>query len=176
MAPNPQPRTRPGAVLAILVAAAAAAGAAAYLTLITEPRAAGIAVAVAGAALILGDLRSREGGQPRLLFASSVAERVVDGTVFGALAWALMPAEPRAGAAALAALSAAYVATYIRAKATGLGFDVEEPRFLQPLRMGAVATGLLTGAVEPGLWAATAVGVGGVVARTVEVAMRRETA
>lgn len=172
----PEPRTRPGAVLTILAVAALAAAAAAILAISGEDIFAGVAVATSGTALVLGDLRARKRHLPRLVFASSIVERAIDGAVFGALAWALMPAAPRAGAAALAALSTSYVATYIRVKATGLGFDVQEPLLMQPLRMASVAIGLLAGGVEAGLWGAVAVGAAGMVARGRQVAVRRETA
>jgi hypothetical protein len=168
-----EPRTRPGAVLSTLAVAIAAAGAAVFLIAWDEHFGAGLAVAVSGSALALGDLRAREERAAKLSLSSSVAERMVDGAVFGALAWVLLPGSTRAGAAALVALSASYVASYVRAKAVGLGFEMEEPLLAQPLRLAAVALGLITGGVEAGLWAAAGVSLVAALSRGVEVAEKR---
>jgi hypothetical protein len=167
---------RPAAVLATLAPAVLAAGAGAWLVLVGEERWAGAATVLAGAAALAADVRIRRIGSARSTFAGSLAERAVDAVLLGALAWELMPTEPRAGVAALVALSAAFVATYVGAKATGLGFRIREPASLQPLRVAAVAAGLLAGAVEGGLWAAAAVSLGGLVAGSIQVAGQEEPA
>lgn len=169
----PATRARPGAVLMFAAAAVLAAAAAAVLVVRGERVLAGAGVAATGAALALADLLAR-GGAARARFAAAIVQRAVDGAVYGALAWALMPAAPRAGAAALAALSTSYVAGYLRAKATGLGFEVGGSLSAQPLQLAAVAVGLFAGGVEAGLWVAAAIGVAATAARIREVAVAEE--
>lgn len=169
-------RARPAVVLVSLILAVAAAAVAAWAIVVGERGIAGVAAAAAGAGLLTADLSIRRSPVPRATFAGSLAERAVDAAILGALAWALLPDEPRAGVAAVVALSAACVATYVGAKATGLGFRVREPAVVQPLRIAPVAVGLLAGVVEAGLWASAAVSIAATVAGTVQVAGQEEPA
>src|ERR671919_478319 len=72
-------------------------------------------------------------------------------------------------AAALSALVLGYLATYMRAKATGLGFMVEESLIARGIRIGLVVLGLAwRDALGPALWAASAVSLFSVLREAVE--------
>ncbi|HWC33085.1 MAG TPA: hypothetical protein VG709_08160 [Actinomycetota bacterium] len=166
---------RPAAVLAPLALAVASAATASVLVLIGQPLAAAMATAVAAGALIFGGIRAREAPASRLPFADAVAERAVDVAVLGGFAWAALPEDPAAAAAALTALVSSYLASYLRAKATGLGFAVDEPAFVRPLRLVLVVLALFrpeNAAVA--LWAAAAVAAQSIVRGAALVARKRE--
>lgn len=167
---------RPGAVVALLVLAVLAAGAAGGLILADLQVPAGVAVVVSAATLGTASRLVRGRVTPRLRFALSVSVRVVEAVVLGSLAWALLPGSPRAGVAAVAALSAAAVAAYLRVKGAGLGFRTEEWAAFQPLRMAAVALALLTPLGEAALWAAAVIGVTEAAGHTVRLAGQGEPA
>ena len=160
------------AVSVAFTLAVLAAGAAAWLVAAGERTGAGVAVLVAGAGLAMGG-RFRGAG-PRASFAGSLLGRAVETAPLAALAWTLLPS--RAGVAAVVALAVSFVVSYVHVKGTGLGFSAPEHPALLPLRMGAVAAGLLTGWVEAGLWASAAVSAVGAAMAVAAVAGQEEPA
>lgn len=171
-----RPRPRPTATVSSVAVASAAGGAATYLVVAGALRLAGVLAAAAGAAFVAADRLGAAEGPGRAGFAGAVAERVVDAALLGALTWEVLPGEPRAGAAALLALSASYLSSYVATKAEGLGFAVEPSPGARPLRALALSLGLVTGGVEAGLWAASAVSLTEAAAGWLDVAAGEEGA
>ena len=166
---------RPAPVLALLALAVAAASSAAVLVLVEQPLASAIVTAVAAVALILGGIRAREAPSSRLPFADAVAERVVDVAVLGAFAWVALPEDPPAAAAALAALVASYLSSYLRAKATGQGLAVDEIALIRPTRLALVVLALFRPETAAfALWAAAGLGAASLARGAAIVARRRD--
>src|ERR671918_703772 len=152
-----EPRDRPAVGVALLAAILLAAGAAAALVLTDRWPLAALATAVAAAAVTVTGRRAKYTEDRRLTFADSAAERTGDAVVLAAVAWATIE-EPAVSAAALSALVLGYLATYMRAKATGLGFMVEESLIARGSRIGLVVLGLAwRDAPGPPRWAPSAV-------------------
>jgi hypothetical protein len=100
-----------------------------------------------------------------------VAERLSDAVILGAVAWASIEDRPVVSAAALAALSAAYLEAYVRAKALGLGFRMGRPSLDRYVHFLLVALGLVvTSVLQAALWLAAAFALLGVVRLTFQVA------
>lgn len=148
------PTARPAVPVPLLVAVALAGGAAA-LVVLDAPLFAGASVAAAGGALVVSASWAR--GSPRLTFADAAVERVLDAVVLGAVAWAALPGRPLTTAGALVALAASYLASYLRAKAVGLGFPLQDRAAVRAMRWGIVGLGLL---IPPALTAALWVAAG----------------
>lgn len=175
MDPDAAPRSRAAAWLPIL--ALSAAGAAAGLVLAGRFELAAAGAAASMAAVTLSGRFTREERSARLRFADSVAERVADASVLGAVAWATVGDAPEAAALALAALVLGYLAAYVRAKASGLGFPVRESIIARSVRAAAVVGGLLVPRVlVPALAVAALVSLFSVIRETVEVSGQREAA
>lgn len=170
----PRPDTTPLGLMALLALAVVAAGGAAWLVIDGRPVPAGLATLGAAMALVLVGYRARRMGVPRVLFTDSVAERTTDAAVLGGVAWAAMPGAPRVAAAALTALGMAYLASYLKARATGLGWELRESVIDRGVRMGAVSAGLLSGFVEAGLWISAAWSAAVLVYRAREVGRQGE--
>lgn len=158
---SPLERARPGLLfLAFLLMGLAAAVAGASLVVAGLPRIAGLPVAAAGAALVAAGLLARGAGGPRPLVLHAVGDRLADAAMLAAVAWAAMPDRPREAAAAIVALGASYLPTYVRSRAVSLGFRLPQSlafRGVSPLLVGAA---LLAGVVEVGLWTVTAASIG----------------
>jgi CDP-diacylglycerol--glycerol-3-phosphate 3-phosphatidyltransferase len=97
-------------------------------------------------------------------FYDSVADRLADGVLFGAFAWALHD-EPRAFAAALVALVSAQLVPYARAKAEASGFRVPGGLGERAERAVLVIAGLTLGLEEIALWLIAATALATLVAR-----------
>jgi len=167
---------RPAVGVALLTLTLASAAAAAALVLVERWAAAGLATAVAAGAVTITGRRAKYTDDRRLTFADSVAERAGDAVVLGAVAWATAE-EPAVSAGALVALVLGYLAAYLRAKATGLGFTVQESLIARGTRVGLVVLGLFwRSALGPALWAASAVSLFSVIREWVEVTRQREPA
>jgi hypothetical protein len=167
---------RPAVGVALLAVILLGAGAAAALVLTGLWVAAGVATAVAAAAVTVSGRRAKYTEDRRLTFADAAAERTGDAVLLAAVAWATIE-EPATSGAALAALVLAYLATYMRAKATGLGFGVQESLIARAVRIGLVVLGLVwRDALGPALWAASAVSLFSVFREAVEVGRQREPA
>ncbi len=134
---------RPSTVAALLVVTGVGALAAGALVLFDRYVLAGVCTAVAGGASVLAGMQARETGMPRLVFADHAVERVMEAVVFGAIAWDVAPTSAWTAGAALTALVASYLASYLPAKATGLGFKVQERLPFRSVRLTLVALGLL---------------------------------
>ncbi|HEX6207063.1 MAG TPA: hypothetical protein VF058_01770 [Actinomycetota bacterium] len=165
-------RPRPSSVWTILVGAVLAAASSAVFVLVDELQMAGAAAAVAVLGVVVAGWSARESGEPRVGFAASMLERIVDAAILGAVAWSLLP--ERAGAAALVALAGSYVAAYLEVKASGLGFEAGAWGLAWPLAMVVLAAGLVAGEAELGLWGAAAISIAAALARSVQVARQRE--
>lgn len=175
MAQTGSPARRRGLVLTLLAIALAAAVAAAVLVVENERFAGFLAALGAGSALLLAGAKVSETADPKMRFADSLAERAVDVVILGTLAWVAFPDEQEVAAAALAALVASYLASYLRARAMGLGFRVEEPLLQRPARLTFVALGILDEPALGALWVATAISVQAVIVRAVAVARQKES-
>jgi undecaprenyl pyrophosphate phosphatase UppP len=165
-------RVRPGAFFLFLALALAGAGIAAALVLTGEGRGAGAAVALAGGALLAA--RGSAGEAHRLVLLQAVAQRAAEAVVLGAIAWVALPGASRIAAAAITALGASYLATYLRVRAEGLGFRVSVPAPLQAVALFLVALGLVADQVEAALWAVAAFSAFVLSLEIVELGRRRE--
>lgn len=76
-------------------------------------------------------------------FLDSTTDRITDGAIFASVAWwFIAQGEPFAGAAALVALIAGFVTSYVRAKAESLGVECKVGIAERPERVGGVMLGL----------------------------------
>jgi hypothetical protein len=156
----------------LLVLALAAAAAVVTLLLMGRLPAAGVLAAIAVGASTLGGMWAR-----RLVFADHAMERLVEAALFGGVAWWAIPESPDIAGAALAALVASYLASYLTAKATGLGFRVRERLPFRSVRPLVAALGLLIPSLLlPALLAAVVVSLEPVVRHGLSVARQREPA
>jgi hypothetical protein len=154
-------------LLALILAAAAAAAA---LILAGWFPLGGLATAVCAAAVIASGRRAKYTGERRIAFADSAAERAADAVILGSVAWATVEEDPAAAVAALAALVLGYLAQYIRAKASGLGFPIEESLIARTLRVVLIVVGLAwTPGLGIALWLASGVSLFSVVRQSLEV-------
>jgi hypothetical protein len=170
---RPHPRVVPFLLAAALISAAAAA----TLIIVGRTVAAGLLGAVAVGASILAGLGARGAREPRLVFADHAVERLVEAALFGAVAWEAVPEEPLVAGAAVSALVASYLASYLTAKATGLGFEVRERLPYRSVRPLLAVVGLLfPDVLGPALWAATAISLEPVIRHGLSVARQREPA
>lgn len=166
---------RPGVGYTLLALVLASAGAAAALILTGWFALGGLSTAVCAGAVIASGRRAKYTGERRIAFADSAAERAADAVILGAVAWATVEETPAAAIAALAALVLGYLAQYIRAKASGLGFPIEESLIARTLRVALIVLGLAwTSALGVALWLASGVSLFSVVRESAEVARQRE--
>lgn len=125
--------------------------AAAWLLLERRQVAAGWAALGAGTCLVLGGLLLRPADR-RVRVLLSFADRTFDGAVLGVLAWVLREEEPSTAAAALVALAAGFLASYIRAKGGSLGYGIEEGVVTPVLRYGLLSLALVFGWTRWAVW------------------------
>jgi len=125
------------ALLGLLAAAGAAA-----LVLAGQPLPAGVLTVAAGTAFVVASLRA---SHPRARFTEAVTERIGDAAILGAVAWVSVNEDAWVAGSALAALATAYLAAYVRAKAVGLGFRVEEPIADLGIRFVVLGVGVTQG-------------------------------
>jgi hypothetical protein len=174
MAHTGGPARQRGRILTIATLAVAASGVAAALIVADQRVAGAVAALVSGSALLLSGIRSAETADAGSRFADSLAERFVDAIVIGTLAWVATPESPGVSAAALTALVSSYIASYLRTKALGLGFRVDEALWLRSARISFVALGIL-GDSAPALLVATAISLQAIIVRTAAVARQKES-
>lgn len=120
------PGARPGVILAC-VAAVLGAAAAGGIVLFLGPDArwgAGPVALVSGALLIAAASATGRPGRPRERVVVSVADRVYDGAILGSIVWSALDHEASLAAAALIAFGCGTLAAYARARACGLGYDL----------------------------------------------------
>ncbi|MBI3649298.1 MAG: hypothetical protein HY240_11220 [Actinobacteria bacterium] len=129
---------------AIFLGGAALTGLAAWLAIDRRPRPAGLAALVGAAFSLWAGHRANHGagGHPERM-ADALLDRVWDGALLGAIAWAARAHSPAVAAAALGALGASFLSSYVRARGAALGYSVEESHVTRGLRYGLVALGLL---------------------------------
>lgn len=165
----------PSAVPWLLGITIVASGAAAALVVVSRPVAGGVAAALAVGASFLAGLAAKRSGDARLVFADHAAERILEAALFGSIAWASVPDQRWTAAAALTALVASYLASYLSAKAIGLGFELRERLPYRSVRPLVAVLGLLIPAIlDPTLWAAAVISLEPVVRHSMSVARQRE--
>ena len=168
---------RPAVGYSLLALILAAAGVAAALILSGRFAWGALATAVCAGAVVVSGRRGKYTGERRIAFADSAAERAADAVILGAVAWATVDTEPVAAIGALAALVLGYLAQYMRAKASGLGFDVQESLQARTVRVAPIVAGLsFTPALGAALWLASGVSLFSVAREWAEVARQREPA
>jgi hypothetical protein len=123
---------------------------------------AGVCLVAAGVLLQPGDRRAR--------VVLSFADRAFDGCILGALAWTTRTSQPAIAAAALVALAAGFVASYIRAKGGSLGYGIEEGVVTPALRYGLFAFGLVFDWMAWAIWVIAAINLLAIAFRSVQVA------
>ena len=158
-----------------LIAAVALIAAATWSILSREDAAlAGAAVAGAGAALLVGvALAGRSpaaGWLRRWWFVESVIDRTFDGALLGSIAWTARDADPAVCAGALVALGSGFLGSYVHARGSALGYEVEDGWPTRLLRYGLLAAGLLLDGLSWAVWAIAAVSIAATAIRTSRVA------
>jgi hypothetical protein len=167
----------PSAVPWLLTLSVAASAAAATLIVLSRPVFGGAVAAIAVGSSILAGLSASRSGASRLVFADHAVERVLEASLFGAVAWAAVPEEPWTAGAAVTALVASYLASYLTTKAIGLGFEVRERLPYRSVRPLLAVLGLLLPAVlDLALWAAAVISLEPVVRHATSIARQREPA
>jgi CDP-diacylglycerol--glycerol-3-phosphate 3-phosphatidyltransferase len=86
-------------------------------------------------------------------FLDSVADRLGDAALLGAVAWRFREAEPRVAALAVSTLILVFVVSYMKARAEGLGFSCEGGIAERAERLIILVAGLLLHIMEAALWA-----------------------
>lgn len=142
---------RARAVVATLcVVAALMVGLAAWAILVDRVEAGGALALVAGALLVVAGVVASRSNDVRSRLIVSFGDRLFDGGVLAATAWAMRTDEPTAAVGALLALAAGFLAAYVRARGSALGYLVEESAATRAIRVGLISVALLAG------WAAWA--------------------
>jgi hypothetical protein len=156
-------------VPALVAVAAVAIGIGTWRLLARDLEAAGWAALVAGLALVLGGvlLRPRDRLSRVVL---SFGDRAFDGCLLASLAWVTRGTRPSTAAAALIALAAAFLASYVRAKGGSLGYGIEEGIVTPVLRYALVSVALLAGGAAWAVWATAVVALLAAAVRSSQVA------
>jgi hypothetical protein len=133
-----------------------ATGVATWLVLDGRPRAGGLVSLAAGVLLLLAASRSH--GDERVLERTldSLADRLYDGGLLSAVAWAARSSSPAVATGALLALGGSFLSAYIRARGASLGYGVEESPVTRALRYALVGVGLAAGWLSWSVWALAA--------------------
>ena len=154
----------------LLTCSATLIGVSAWLILDDRPRPAGLAAALAGVAGIAGGRFAVWNGDGLSRLFDPIVDRAFDGLILGSIAWAERASRPGVAAAALVALGASYLSSYVRARGASLGYDVQESTVTRGIRYLLVAAGLGFGWLGWTLWAAAALAVLASLIRTIQVA------
>jgi hypothetical protein len=139
------------AVPVLCVLAAVGVGLATWQLLGSERERAGWAALGAGACLVIGGILLRSDDR-RARVVLSFADRAFDGCILAALAWTTRSTHASVAAAALVALAAGFVASYIRARGGSLGYGIEEGVVTPVLRYGLVSLALIFGWTTWAIW------------------------
>jgi hypothetical protein len=162
---------------AVPLFAGAVVGCVGAVLLILERRLllAGIVALAAGVALVAATLSARTRGLGRARFSERMLDRIYDASVLAPLAWVLRP-HARVAVLALACLAASNLAAYERARGDSLGYRTYEGTGYRVLRVGLLSLALLSGWVEPFLWAFAVLTAAAAVLRALNIAAqtRRE--
>jgi CDP-diacylglycerol--glycerol-3-phosphate 3-phosphatidyltransferase len=118
-----------------------------------RPRAGAAVLAVATATDAFDGTVARLRGRVSRLgsFADSVADRISDAAILGAVLW-LVRDDPLLFAVGVTALASALVTSYIRAKAESLGWNATVGIVERPERAIVIVLALFFGALPLGLW------------------------
>lgn len=139
------------AVPVLCTVAAAAIGVATWQLIDRDPHVAGWAALVAGGCLVAaGAVLRAEDRRARVVL--SFADRAFDGCILAALAWATRSTDASVAAAAIVALAAGYLASYIRAKGGSLGYGIEEGVVTPVLRYGLLSLALILDWTSWAIW------------------------
>lgn len=112
---------------------------------------AGLSLLLAAICLLLMAALSRS-GLPCDSLLISMGDRLFDGVVLGAIAWAYRSVEPATAAGAIVALGASFLSAYIRIRGASLGYDVEESLATRVICYGLVSIGLAAGLIDQTVW------------------------
>jgi len=165
---------RERAIVPVLsVAAGVAIGVSTWRILERDPDPAGWAALAAGAFLVAGGVALRPHDRTARVVLS-FADRAFDGLLLAAFAWVTRPVRPSVAAAALLALAAGFLASYIRAKGGSLGYGIEEGIVTPVLRYALFAIALLADAAWA-VWAMAAITVLAAAVRASQVAKEERT-
>ena len=142
-----EPRSRElaggrGQAVAAVTAAAGLVAVATWLVFDGREVPAGAAAAGAGALVILAALAARRTGDRLLLFVDSVADLAYTGCLLSAIALTTRDEDAPAAGAAVGALVATFLGSYVRARGQSLGYPVEESVATRVVRYGLVSGGL----------------------------------
>ena len=171
MAIHAPARPRTTATRLSLVIGAALAVAAGTLVLARLPRTGSACAGVSAVLLLIGGHRSNHGAGDALdRMLDELLDRLWDGVILASIAWTVRGSDPYVAAAALAALGASFLSSYVRARGAALGYSVEESHVTRGLRYGLIVAGLAFGWLGWTVWATFGVSVLAVLVRTSQVA------
>ncbi|MEX0983651.1 MAG: hypothetical protein WD096_01210 [Actinomycetota bacterium] len=140
-------RQPPGTAItrSVLVVGAWATAVAAWLVVSSRPREGGLVAAFAALLLLVGGHRANHGaGGPVDRMLTELLDRAWDGGVLGAIVWE-NGAAGSPSVAAIVALSASYLSSYVRARGAALGYSVEESHVTRGLRYALISIALVSG-------------------------------
>lgn len=165
----PHPRTT--ATRLSLVIGAALAVAAAALILARRPREGAACAGVSAVLLLIGGHRSNHGAGDALdRMLDELLDRLWDGVILASIAWTSRGPAPHVAAAALAALCASFISSYVRARGASLGYTVEESHVTRGIRYALIVAGLAFGWLGWTVWTTFGISVLAVLVRTSQVA------
>jgi hypothetical protein len=170
-------RQPPGTAVtrAALLAGGASAAVGGWLVIAARPREGGLAAAAGAVLLLAGGHRANHGaGGPVDRMLTELLDRTWDGVVLGAVVWET-GASGGAAVAAIVALCASSLSSYVRARGASLAYSVEESHVTRGLRYGLVVWGLVAGA-EWSIWAAAVLCVLTAFVRITQVATEERAA
>ncbi len=153
----------------LLAGGVAWAGVSTWLILDARPRPAAVGVALAGISLLLAGYRATLAGDRLDKLLDPVLDRVFDAAILGSIAWTARLGSPRLSAAALAAMTASFLSSYVRAKGASLDYDLRERAATRGVRYALVALGLAAGWLAWTIWAVAALSVSATLIRTSQV-------
>jgi hypothetical protein len=171
MATHAPAHPRTTATRVFLVVGAVLTAAAGALILARRPHEGAACAGASGVLLLIGGHRSNhDAGDPLDRMLDALLDRLWDGVVLASIAWAARGPSPHIAAAALAALGASFLSSYVRARGASLGYTVEESHVTRGLRYALIVAGLAFGWLGWTVWTAFGISVLAVVVRTSQVA------
>ncbi len=127
----------------------------AAVAIVFNPRVGGILILVGGAFDVLDGVVARTNGKtsPKGAFLDSVLDRYADAAIFLAIAIYMYLSQSTTGALlSLGTMIGAFLVSYTRARAEGLGMDCHVGLMERPERVVLTALGCITGYLLPILW------------------------
>jgi hypothetical protein len=162
---------------AVLLTGVVCTATSAALIVAERADAAAATAALSAGLLLLGGHRANHGdGTAFDRMLDALADRAWDGAILGAIAWTVHGVDPGISAAALIALCASFLSSYIRARGASLGYTVEESHVTRGVRYALVVYGLAFDALTWTLWTAAAISILAVIVRTTQVAKEEQVA